>query len=95
MAKKTNEFSEESANYLKVINNHLKGFEQIKLLGVSDIFLRKYLDRDNQYEKSRFSYIFVSRLANDLGLFSVFLLSWPACQLGYGLLLEEILQLAY
>lgn len=72
MAKKTNEFSEESANYLKVINNHLKGFEQIKLLGVSDIFLRKYLDRDNQYEKSRFSYIFVSRLANDLGLFSVF-----------------------
>lgn len=82
MAKKTNEFSDESANYLKVINNHLKGFEQIKLLGVSDIFLKKYLDRDKQYEKSRFSYIFVSSLANDLGLFFSFFAQLACMSIG-------------
>lgn len=49
---------------------------------MSDIFLRKYLDRDNQYEKSRFSYIFVSRLANDLGLFFSFFAQLACMSIG-------------
>lgn len=82
MTKKTNEFSKESADYLKVINNHLKGFEQIKLLGLSDVFLKKYLNRDNQYEKSRLSYIFVSIFANYLGSFFSFFAQLACMSIG-------------
>lgn len=72
MTKKTNAFSLESEAYLKTVNNHLRGFEQIKLLGLSKVFFDKYLEKDDRFENSRFGFIFVSRFANNLGLFFSF-----------------------
>lgn len=50
--KENKEFSEQSEKHLKVINNHLKGFEYIKLLGVTRLFFNKYSDRNKKFEKS-------------------------------------------
>lgn len=72
MAKKTTEFSKQNADYLKVVNTHLRGFEQIKLLRLGEIFSKNYLASDDNFEKSRFAYIFVTSMANVLGLFFSF-----------------------
>lgn len=72
MKKKTLNFSTKSAEYLKVINNHLKGFEQVKLLSVSELFLNKYLNADRAFEKSRRDYLFTIRAAHSLGTFFSF-----------------------
>lgn len=72
MAKKTHEFSEKNAEYLKMANNYLHGFEQMKLLGLSALFFHRYQDQDRRFEQSRFSYMFVTEAASYLGMFFSF-----------------------
>ncbi|XCB29206.1 ABC transporter ATP-binding protein [Arcanobacterium hippocoleae] len=73
MAKKTEVFSKKNAQYLKVINNHLRGFEQIKLLGLFPNFQHVYLDTDKEFESSRRGYYATSWSADSFGIFVSFL----------------------
>ena len=72
MARKTVSFSKQNESYLQAVTNQLHGFEQIKLLNVSDLFLTDYLEKDQNFEKSRKSFLFVSWFANNLGIFFSF-----------------------
>ena len=73
MAKKTTEYSEKSKAYLSVINNHLRGFEEIKLLRVFDLFYKDYCAEDYRFEKSRESYYTTKYIAGAFGMFFSFL----------------------
>ena len=69
MAKKTKWFSEKNSEYLSVINNHLKGFEQIKLLRVFPNFYMDYKETDEEFENSRKNYFTVTWISDILGMF--------------------------
>lgn len=72
MAKKTTEFSENSGIYLGKVSNFLRGFEQIKLLGVSKEFTDKFDSADQSFETTRGKYLFTTATADHLGMFFSF-----------------------
>lgn len=73
MAKKTQEFSDSSAKYLKIINNHLQAFEQIKLLRLFPYMQKLYLKSDKKFEESRRGFYTTTWTADSLGIFFSFL----------------------
>lgn len=72
MAKMTSRFSEESSSYLKVISNHLEGFEQIKLLRLFPQLSRSYNSVDEGFERSRRAYFTATWTAQSFGMFFSF-----------------------
>lgn len=88
MKKKTANFSKKSAEYLKVLNTHLKGFEQVKLLGVSDLFLKGYRHSDEKFENSRKEYLFTLRAVNNLGIFFSFIAQLLCVSIGIWFVLK-------
>lgn len=82
MSKATTKFSNKNAENLKLINNNLKGFEQIKLLGVFSGFYKNYLIEDAKFENVRFEYMFALRLANTLGIFFSFFAQLACMSIG-------------
>lgn len=72
MAKKTQWFSRKNKKYLDTLNNHLKGFEQIKLLGLFENFNKVYKNTDEDYEKSRRSFSITNDVAKNFGMFFSF-----------------------
>lgn len=82
MAKKTVKFSERNADNLKLINNNLSGFEQIKLLNLFNIFQNIFKKKDNDFENVRLEYMFASRFANTLGIFFSFFAQLACMSIG-------------
>ncbi len=78
MAKKTVEYTQNNSNYMAVLENYLKGFEQVKLLGLGKIFRGKLDANDHTYEKSRKSYLFAKVASTDIGMF-IGMLSQLSC----------------
>lgn len=78
MAKKTVEYTQHNSAYMAVLENYLKGFEQVKLLGLGKLFDGKLDANDNAYEKSRKSYLFAKVASNDIGMF-IGMLSQLSC----------------
>lgn len=68
MSKATNEYTATNSSYMALLENYLKGFEQVKLLGLEDLFKNKLSIKDNDYEKSRKNYLFAKISVNDLGM---------------------------
>lgn len=73
MVKKTSKFSKKSEEYLEIINNYLKGYEQIKLLNIINLLFENYKKTDKNFEKSRKEYVFTIEFTNNLGIFFSFL----------------------
>lgn len=78
MAKKTVAYTQHNSSYMAVLENYLKGFEQVKLLGLGNLFGSKLDAKDHAYEKSRKSYLFAKVAANDIGMF-IGMLSQLSC----------------
>jgi len=78
MAKKTVEYTQHNSSYMAVLENGLKGFEQVKLLGLGNLFSRKLDVNDHAYERSRKSYLFAKVASNDIGMF-IGMLSQLSC----------------
>ncbi len=78
MAKKTVAYTHHNSAYMAVLENHLKGFEQVKLLGLGTLFRRKLDVEDQAYEKSRKNYLFAKIAANNIGM-SIGMLSQLLC----------------
>ena len=78
MAKKTVEYTQNNSDYMAVLENYLKGFEQVKLLGLGKLFSGKLDENDHIYEKSRKSYLFAKVASNDIGMF-IGMLSQLSC----------------
>lgn len=78
MAKKTVEYTQHNSAYMAVLENDLKGFEQVKLLGLGKLFGGKLDANDHAYEKSRKSYLFAKVASNDIGMF-IGMLSQLSC----------------
>ena len=88
MAKKTVKFSERNADNLKLINNNLSGFEQIKLLNLFNIFQNIFKKKDNDFENVRLEYMFASRFANTLGIFFSFFAQLACMSIGIWFVLQ-------
>ncbi len=78
MAKKTVEYTQHNSSYMAVLENGLKGFEQVKLLGLGNLFSRKLDVNDHAYERSRKCYLFAKVASNDIGMF-IGMLSQLSC----------------
>ena len=78
MARKTVAYTQHNSSYMAVLENYLKGFEQVKLLGLGKLFSRKLDANDHDYEKSRKSYLFAKVASNDIGMF-IGMLSQLSC----------------
>lgn len=78
MAKKTVEYTQHNSSYMAVLENYLKGFEQVKLLGLGNLFSGKLDANDHVYEKSRKSYLFAKVASSDIGMF-IGMLSQLSC----------------
>ena len=78
MARKTVEYTQHNSSYMAVLENYLKGFEQVKLLGLGNLFSKKLDANDNVYEKSRKNYLFAKVASNDIGMF-IGMLSQLSC----------------
>lgn len=78
MAKKTMEYTKNNSIYMAVLENYLQGFEQVKLLGLGNLFCKKIDTNDCAYEKSRRNYLFSKVAATDIGMF-IGMLSQLSC----------------
>lgn len=78
MARKTVAYTQQNSRYMAVLENDLKGFEQVKLLGLGNLFSAKLDANDHAYEKSRKSYLFAKVASNDIGMF-IGMLSQLSC----------------
>lgn len=56
LQKSTSQFSGQSEHYLGTVTNHLKGYEQVKLLGIESLFIGKFAQVNQAYEGKRFRY---------------------------------------
>lgn len=68
MTKQTNKFSIKSEKYLNMINSHLLGFEQIKLLRLLNNIFSLYEKNEKDYEKSRKELYSVTWIAQSFGI---------------------------
>jgi ABC-type multidrug transport system, ATPase and permease components len=68
MARKTVEYTRSNSVYMALLENFLKGFEQVKLLGLGKLFSEKLNARDEEYEKSRKNYLFAKITSNNIGM---------------------------
>lgn len=68
MARKTVEYTQSNSVYMALLENHLKGFEQVKLLGLGKLFQEKLNAKDCVYEKSRMHYLFAKITSNNIGM---------------------------
>lgn len=82
IAKSLTVFTDKSAEYLKVINNYLKGFEQIKLLNIGKLLLKDYAKADEEFEISRRKFIFNTSFASVLGMFFSFFAQLACMSIG-------------
>lgn len=89
MAKKTTEYSDHSAVYLGKVANFLKGFEQIKLLSLSSLFLDKFDTADQSFEKTRKNYLFTQTAADRLGMFFSFFAQLLCLSVGIWFVLHD------
>lgn len=78
MAKQTIAYTQNNSAYMAVLENYLKGFEQIRLLGLGERFCGRLDQKDRNYEKSRKNYLFAKKASNDIGM-SVSMLSQLLC----------------
>lgn len=91
MSRATAKFSNKNAENLNLINNNLKGFEQIKLLGVFKFFYKKFLTEDSEFENTRFNYMLALRIANTLGIFFSFFAQLACMSIGIYFVLKGYL----
>lgn len=82
MAKSLTVFTGKNADYLKVINNYLKGYEQIKLLNIGQLLLKDYVKADEEFEISRRKFIFNTSFASILGMFFSFFAQLACMSIG-------------
>ncbi|MCI8316834.1 MAG: ABC transporter ATP-binding protein [Lachnospiraceae bacterium] len=68
MARKTVEYTHSNSIYMTLLENYLKGFEQVKLLGLGKLFREKLNAKDCAYEKSRMHYLFAKIVSNNIGM---------------------------
>lgn len=68
MARKTVEYTHNNSVYMALLENYLKGFEQVKLLGLGKLFQEKLNAKDYEYEKSRMHYLFAKITSNNIGM---------------------------
>lgn len=89
MAKKTTQYSNDSGMFLGKVANFLRGFEQIKLLSLSSLFLDKFEVADKSFEKSRKSYLFTQTAADRLGMFFSFFAQLLCLSVGIWFVLHD------
>lgn len=72
MRKKTVAFTQANEQFLLVVNQLLRGFEQIKLLNLTQIFRKRFEESDNDFENKRRTYHWTNWTASSLGLVIAF-----------------------
>lgn len=63
ISKKTNIYNAKNKNYLGKITKYINGFEQIKLLNISNTFKNKFNEIDKDFEDNRFNYLFSKKVS--------------------------------
>lgn len=58
MIKTTNDYTNKNKQYLQYVTKYINGFDQIKLLNLSETFKTKLNHADDDFERNRFSYLF-------------------------------------